>query len=73
MTPQEAIKHFGIIKIENKNVKGEVIQTLIDFKIPNRCEHGHKTDATVIESFAKGLLAVIAQPKETEVKTTAKI
>lgn len=64
MTPQEAIKHFGIIKVESKNAKGETIQTLIDFRFPNRCDKGHKTDSVAMRAFAKGVLLVLDGEKD---------
>jgi hypothetical protein len=72
MTPIEAIKYFGIIKIENKNSKGEVTQTLLDFRFPNRCEHGHKTDATAMKAFALGVLECLEPRALTEPKTQLK-
>lgn len=72
MTPAEAIKHFGIIKIENKNGKGEVMQTLLDFKFPSRCEHGHKTDATVMRAFALGILECLEPSLKTEPRIEVK-
>lgn len=72
MTPQEAIKHFRILKTENKNAKDEVIQTLIDFKIPGRCEQGHKTDATVMKAFALGILECLEPSSKIEPRTQVK-